>query len=135
MSRAKFFATSPDEEVLYYATEDRVYTALFGSDKPEPVTAYDYPVTEAGEKITSLSIHNGGGRVYLPAFNPTPEDPYRWTWSENRILVITTYNEATKEGKVKVLPIETIGTGILSEECIKVYDGFDRIVCTAIQGV
>ena len=132
--QAKFFATSPYEEVLYYATEERVYTALFGQDKPEPVTANDYLLVEAGEKITSMRLHNGGGRVYLPAYDPTPENPYRWTWSEYRILVVTTYNEGAREGKVKVVPIETTGTGILSEECIKVYDGFGRIVSVAVQG-
>lgn len=135
IARAKFFTASPNEEVLYYATEERVYSALFGQDKPEPMTANDYLLVETGEKITSLRLHSGGGRVYLPAYNPTPENPYRWTWSESRILVVTTYNELTKEGKVKVIPIETPGTGILSEECIKVYDGFGRIVSVAIQGV
>lgn len=134
ISRAKFFTASPAEEVLYYATEERIYSALFGQDKPVPVPANDYLIVDAGEKITSLRLHNGGGRVYLPAFNPTPENPYRWTWSENRILVATTYNELTKEGKVKVIPIETSGTGILSPESIKVYDGFSRIVSIAIQG-
>ena len=55
----------------------------------------------------------------------------------NRMMVITIYNESTKEGKIVAIPIMNIGSGILEKDkdFHQVYEGFGRILCITPQTV
>lgn len=62
---------------------------------------------------------------------------YYTDWAMNRMMLITIYNESTKEGKIVAVPIMNIGSGILEKDkdFHQVYEGFGRILCIAPQTV
>lgn len=141
ISKAKFFTASTMEQVLFYATEDKVYATIIEIGAPS-ATNLRYTV-KPGEKITGMSIYygagaydSGAGRMYLP----NTSDPLNWakrvTFSAaQRLVVLSTYNSGTKEGKIITIPIETLGVGglVSNPDYIRSYDGFGRITAFGIQ--
>ena len=54
--------------------------------------------------------------------------------SEYRLLLMTTYNETSKEGVVYTLPIKNLGAGVIAENYVKRFGGFGRVLATYPQG-
>ncbi len=133
---AKYFTCSTGEEVLFYATESTVYssTLLVGGTA---TAAVQYRAA-AGEKITGMRMHIRGGKMYLPSLtDPNDYSLKRSMNSANRLLLLSTYNEGTKEGKIIAIPLETLGVGGLTTnpEYIRTYGGFGRITAFNFQGI
>lgn len=112
VDKARFFALNLSEDVVYYATESKLYaTPTVNIDAKVQWTAD----VELGEKITGIKIYNwtGGNRDHESIGSGGAETI---TWgSQNRIIMIFTYNESTKEGKVHCVPIVTFGVGGLEQ--------------------
>jgi len=138
---AKYFASSNMEQVLFYATEEKVYTTIVEIGSPS-LTNLRYTV-KPGEKITGMSIYygagiydGGAGRMYLPnTSNPTDWTKRLAVNASQRLVMLSTYNESTKEGKIITIPIETLGVGglVTNPDYIRTYDGFGRITAFGIQ--
>lgn len=136
IAAAKFFTCSTAEQVLFYATESKVYatTTEIGS----PATTNLRYTVPAGHKITGMKMYAGGGRMYLP----NPNAPGDWqqkqtAMSDNRLLVLSTYNEAMKEGRIVTIPLELLGVGglVADPAYIKTYGGFGRITAFSPQAL
>ena len=108
IGKASFFELNLLEDVLYYATENTLYsTSTVNINSSVQWTA---PV---GEKITGIKIYDAeGGNV---AYGN--EQGERATMSSpNRLMLISTYNEGTKEGRLTCVPIVTLHAGILEQD-------------------
>ena len=108
IENAKFFELNVLEDVLYYATENKLYsTSTVNINSTVQWTA---PI---GEKITGIKIYDAeGGNV---AYGN--EQGKRTTMSSpNRLMLISTYNEGTQEGRLICIPIVTLHAGILEQD-------------------
>lgn len=107
IDNAKFFELNTREDVVYYATEDKLYTT--------PTSNIDSKLqwtAKPGDKITGIKIYDwqGGNRRQ----EDNSGEP-AWGNSQNRIIMIMTYNEVMKEGKITCVPIVTFGIGGLEQ--------------------
>jgi hypothetical protein len=83
-------------------------------------------------------MHIRGGNMYLPSLTaPNDYAQKRSMASANRLLVLSTYNEGTKVGKIIAIPLETLGVGGLVTDpmYIKTYTGFGKITAFNFQGL
>lgn len=133
IDNAKYFTSGKLEDVLYYATDTEIYAAMLNSRTPLSELRY---TAKVGEKITSIKVwsESAGSIRYK---NNDPSDPalYKEMGTTDRMMVITTYNETTKEGKVITIPIVTLGIGGLEEstDFHVEYGGFGRILKVGMQ--
>lgn len=134
ISDAKFFDGTENQSVIYYATDNKIYSIITAS--PTNITAnleYEVP---AGEVITSMiGWKTYQGRVDYTDPNPNSQTKKRTVASLNRMIVLTTYNESTQEGKVISIAISTLGTGALevNPEHHGVFGGFGKITAINVQ--
>lgn len=141
IAKAKYFTSSTAEQVLFYASEDKVYSSILELGSAA-TTTLRY-TAKPGEKITGMEVYfgagtydPGAGRVYLPSST----DPNDWSKrisvsAKQRMLILSTYNESSKEGKIITIPIEILGIGGLTSNpaYITSYGGFGRITAFGIQ--
>ena len=83
-------------------------------------------------------MHIRGGKMYLPSLTaPTDYTQKRSLASGNRLVVISTYNDATRVGKIIAIPLETLGVGglVTDPAYIKTYSGFGKITSFNFQGL
>lgn len=136
IDQSKFYACSNGEEVLFYATDTKLYsTTLLVGGATTPLLRY---TAESGEKITGMQMHIRGGKMFLPSLTaPTDYDQKRSMASANRLVVLSTYNESTKVGKIIAIPLETLGVGglVTDPAYIKTYTGFGKITAFNFQGL
>ncbi len=124
---------SPIENVFYYANPDKAYSMVMSGETPTPTEVF---TPEAGEKITGMMLwrFTDQGRIYIK--NPPGSSEERSLInSGNRMMVISTYNESTGEGKITCVPVMYVGSGTLETDrnFHVVFDGFGRIVSLAHQ--
>ena len=111
IDKAKFFELNIIEDVVYYATETTLYTTPTVNINAQP----QWTVGQ-GEKITGIKIYDwaGGNRDHESIGSGGDIDKVSWG-SQNRMIMIFTYNESAKEGKVICVPIVTLGVGGLEQ--------------------
>lgn len=128
------YECSPIENVLFYATEDKIYSLLLSGNNPQSMERY---TVEPGEKITSIMLWRMTGQGAIRFKDSTTEEGYYEGRSGNRMMIVATYNEATGEGKITAIPLINVGSGTLETDKAfhKVYDGFGRIVCMTPQSL
>lgn len=97
--------------MVYYATETTLYTTPTVNINAQP----QWTVGQ-GEKITGIKIYDwaGGNRDHESIGSGGDIDKVSWG-SQNRMIMIFTYNESAKEGKVICVPIVTLGVGGLEQ--------------------
>lgn len=128
IAQSKYYTCSSSENVLFYATDNRVYaTSLAVNGTSDPVLRY---TTNSGEKITGMQIHRMQGNMFLPNLADPMDFSKKTSFaSANRLLILSTYNETSKEGKIITIPIETLGVGglVTNPLYMNTYGGFNKI--------
>lgn len=137
IGQAVAYVFSPLENTLYYATDSEVYAVMLATENL--MTELRYPTSAGnplatGEKITSLEIHKGDGYATLGERTEEGKVVKDQVGSEYRLLLMTTYNETSKEGAVYTLPIKNLGAGVIAEDYVKRFGGFGRVLATYPQG-
>ena len=120
IGNATQFVFLDNQKVMYYATDTKIYAALYGTSTPIFEERYTVP---SGEKITTLQVYQ---QVGYP--NNSEDDPYIST--NNKQLVMSTYST---EGKVYLLPFKNLGAANIDTENIKVFNGFGKITAIVPQ--
>ena len=135
IGQSKFYATSTGEEVLFYATDTKIYASILLVGGATNVNLrYTVP---AEEKITGMQMHIRNGSTYIPSLiDPSDYSLKSSVLSANRLLLISTYNESTKEGKIVAIPLQTVGVGGLATDpaYFRTYGGFNKITAFNFQG-
>lgn len=113
LQNAKYYAVGMLGPVFYYATERDIYR-------------YDYNGTNAGEKLYSLINADEkitGMKIFKPCIDRfITSHPYN-----NKILILSTYNETKQEGKIYMYYINEVN-GAIDTSSEKVFDGFGEIL-------
>ncbi|MDE7374882.1 MAG: hypothetical protein K2M86_06125, partial [Odoribacter sp.] len=113
LENAKYFAVGAHGPVFLYATDRDIYR-------------YDYAGTNAGEKLHTLAKADEkitGMKIFKPGIdNYFAGHPY-----DNRVLILSTYNESKKEGKIYMYHINDVN-GTIDVASEKVFDGFGEIL-------
>ncbi len=136
IAQSRFYTCSNAEQVLFYATDNHVYATTLELGSPS-TTTLRYTTTN-GEKITGMKMYTGGGSMYLPNPNAPDDWSQRMSFSSaNRLLLLSTYNESTQEGKIITIPLEILGIGglVTNPDYIKTYGGFGRITAFSLQAL
>lgn len=126
IAKAKYFATSQNDDVLYYATEDKIYAAILTTNPVQSPVRYPDPLESgmANEKITSMQIwkEDVGCVLYLGSRGDVTNN------GAYRMLVVTTCDGAGN-GKVITMPIQNLGIGNLADPSyFNTFSGFGRIL-------
>lgn len=111
IENAEHFVFSPDNSVMYYATDNKIYAVLYGGSEPVYSLKYTAP---AGEEITTL-------QMFIPSEYPFASSDLTTTYKQ---LIMSTYSS---EGKVYIMPLINLGSGNIDVDNIKVFDGFGKI--------
>ena len=117
IQNATQFVFLNNQKVMYYATDTKIYAALFGTSTPVFEERYTVP---AGETITTLQLYLQSGYPASSSYIST----------NNKQLVMSTYST---EGKVYLLPFINIGAGNIDTDNIKTFEGFGRITAITPQ--
>lgn len=113
LKEAKYFETGLLGPVFYYATDKDIYL-------------YDYSSTNTAQKVYTLA-ENSEKITGIQLFKPTVDRYYPTHKYNCRVLIISTYNESTKEGKVYMYYVN-VSNGTIDVSTEKVFDGFGEIV-------
>ena len=113
INQAKFYAIGSRGNVFYYATERDIYL-------------YDYAGANTGRKLYTLSNTQEvitGMKLLKPNIDRfIPNHPYN-----NKILILSTFNASTKEGKVYMYYVNE-SNGSIDTASEKVFAGFGEIL-------
>jgi len=135
IAQSKFYTGSTAENVLFYATDTKIYSSTLLVDGTN-VTNLRYTVAN-GEKITGMKMHIRNGTMFLPSLTAPDDYSQRRSFaSANRLVVISTYNETSKTGKIITIPIETLGVGglVIDPAYMRTFSGFGKITAFNFQG-
>ena len=114
------------QTLMYYATSDKIYVAHLTST-PSATAVFDATsAIGSGDKITNIQLFQQAW--YMNCNDDANQTPIS---NNNKMLIATTYNSSSKEGKVILLPINDLNTGTLGSA--KIFTGFDEITCVGVQ--
>lgn len=112
LDNAKHFALGQRGNVFYYATANDIYQ-------------YDYAGTNTGDKVYSVGPDETitGMKIFKSTVDRyITSHPY-----DNKVLILSTYNESTKEGKIYMYYINE-SNGRIDKSSQKVLGGFGKIL-------
>ncbi len=113
IQNASYFAIGDLGPVFYYATDRDIYQ-------------YDYAGTNTGNKVYSLANSEEkitGMKIFKPCVDRfIPSHPYN-----NKVLIISTYNKRSKEGKVYMYYVN-VSNGAIDISSEKIFSGFGEIL-------
>lgn len=113
IANATQFVMLDDQNVMFYATADKIYAVIFAGSTAIVEERYTVP---AGESITTLDIYRQYGYPNQASYIST----------NNKQLILSTYNGT--EGKVRLLPLINLGAGNINTGGIKTFTGFDKVL-------
>lgn len=113
IATATQFVMLDDQNVMFYATANKIYAVIFAGATAIVEERYTVP---AGESITTLDIYRQYGYPNQPSYIST----------NNKQLILSTYNGT--EGKIRLLPLINLGAGNINTTGIKTFNGFDKVL-------
>ena len=128
IDQALFFDVNASEDVIYYATESKLYAVPIANMS----AAVQWEVqVGSGDEITGIKVYDfetGGYCLYqgtTSGGDPTDSSQP----SSRRMMMIFTYNDATQEGKITCVPITNLGRGSLEKNRAYhvTFPGFNKI--------
>lgn len=110
---AKFFDTGLLGPIFYYATEKDIYLYDYqGSNSARKV----YSLSNPAEKLTCMKLYKPCVHRYVPI--------HKYNCS---VLILSTYNESTKEGKIYMYNTNVVN-GVIDVSSEKVFGGYGEIL-------
>lgn len=122
------FTSSPLSKDFYYATDKKIYSFPLDNPNLGGQVKFEIDPLNSDEKITSMMMWRGEYQgIWYADKNQTTG--FSRMNAKSRMIVITTYNETTKEGKVITMPIIRLGDGTIDTDrkTHVEYGGFGRI--------
>lgn len=121
-------------KVLHYATSTDIYSIQLVDATRFNIT-HEYSVN-SGEEITNMMCMKGDREIsgLTRYIYPGYDEPF-WTQSKDKLLALTIYKEAEKEGIIRTLTMSSTTTGAIEKSplCENNYGGFGRITSIAFQ--
>lgn len=113
---AQYYAVGERGPVFYYATDRNVYLYDYSGTNTARVA---YTLENSAEKITGMKLLKPC--VYISSRVMSSHD------YDNKVLILSTYNADTKEGKVYMFYVNE-GNGTIDSASQKVFGGFGEIL-------
>jgi hypothetical protein len=118
IANATRFVMLDDQNVMFYATANKIYAVIFAGATAIVEERYTVP---AEESITTLDIYRQHGYPNLASYIST----------NNKQLILSTYNGT--EGRIRLLPLINLGAGNINTAEIKTFNGFDKVLAIVPQ--
>lgn len=131
IDRAIAFATNIQESRIYFTDGQKIYSRSLING----IVSSQYTLPPEHGKITNIEVCNyAGGQIRYKDLSPTSINGYKEIAAKNRVMIVTVYNEVTKEGKVILIPIPNINDDLEQDSNFHiVYGGYGRILKVAKQ--
>ena len=128
--KEKMLSAKPElEDVVYYANETQLYAAPMANPAVAQLQ-YELPFGST-EKITAIKVYDfeTGGQCMYEDVTSEGRKQERFLYSAHHMMMIITYDETTREGKIRCIPIKTLGLGGLEKNTAYhvTFSGFDQI--------
>ena len=123
------FVICENQEVVYFATKNKIYAILLAGATPRVELKYTMP---AGEEITHIDMFRQAWYLISPQTYVSGVGYKVPMDSHEMLLLVGSYSPANK-GKLYTIPLTGINTGNIDEANIKSYGGFDKIIGTVAQ--
>lgn len=119
-------------ESRFYYTDGKSISAVHLSNK---IVTQQYTVEDSNEVITNIEVCNySPGRIRYKDIRPTSVTGYLEITAKNRMMLVTIYNEVTKEGKLVIVPIPILNGDLEQNRDFHItYGGYGRILKVAKQ--
>lgn len=131
INNANCFATNPSENRLYYSDDTTVYSYSLANYTEKA----QFVVTDPNEVITDLKLwEESAGYIRYKNLTEDADTDYVEVSAYRRMMLITTYNSVTGEGKVTAVPIPILNGDWEQDTSYHiVYGGFGRILAITNQ--
>lgn len=131
IDRAIAFTTNIQEKRIYFTDGQKIYSRSLING----IVSLQYTLTPEHGKITNIEVCNyAGGQIRYKDLSPTSITGYKEIAAKNRTMIVTVYNESTKEGKVILIPIPNLNDDLEQDSNFHiVYGGYGRILKVAKQ--
>lgn len=131
IDRAIAFTTNIQESRIYFTDGQKISSRSLING----IVSSQYTLPTEYGKITNIEICNyAGGQIRYKDLSPTSITGYKEIAAKNRTMIVTAYNEMTKEGRVILIPIPNFDDDLEQDSKFHVvYDGFGRILKVAKQ--
>lgn len=130
IKEAVAYECNPKEDVFYYATNNGIYSIQMFSGST--VTATKCYTPNPGEVITGMKLWRTKGWMQgkVKYSNPNETSGFSTMDALNRMMIISTYNSSTKEGKIITMAVPNLGSGEVEKnrKYHIEYGGFDEII-------
>lgn len=123
IDKAVSFAFCDNADVMYYATEDKIYSVILSAGRSY-VSELTWKPEGQNEKICSIEQYY---QAWYGTHNYLKPYTYEFQIPTNRLqVIITTYDETAGEGKVYLRPFN-VSTGRFTTKSNGTFRGFGRI--------
>lgn len=131
IDKAKIFTCNVLENRLYHTDGKSIFSISLANN----IVTKQYDVADPNEVITNIEVCNySPGRIRYKDLRPTSVTGYLETTAKNRMMLVTIYNEATKEGKLVIVPIPVLNGELEQDRNFHItYGGYGRILKVAKQ--
>ncbi|MGL5682096.1 MAG: hypothetical protein ACRDDZ_03450 [Marinifilaceae bacterium] len=131
--KAISYTSSSNEGRIYYTDGATIYAYSLTTLAEKPVySLIDGDNTEfIGDKITKISVCDfANGQIRYKDLSGSSSTGYRSMNAKNRLMIVTTHNETTGEGKIIMIPMPyTNGDFETDRNFHTILKGFGRILC------
>lgn len=123
------FVICENQEVVYFATKNKIYAILLAGATPRVELRYTMP---AGEEITHIDMFRQAWYLINPRTYVSGVG-YKVPMDSHEMLLLVGSYSPTNKGTLYTIPLTGINTGNIDEANIKTYGGFDKIIGTVAQ--
>lgn len=135
LENATCYTSTYNFREFYYAVGNKIYASILSLGVSQPTSKVVFETTDPNEVITHMEakLNNVGWTYWNPPM-PAMGNTLQNISSQNNLITIATYNEATGEGKVYAIPRQYQGSGeFAAREYVSEWGGFGRITAIALR--
>lgn len=129
MEEAIGFVICENQEVVFFATKNKIYALLLAGATPRVELRYTMP---AGEEITHIDMFRQAWYLVNPQKYVSGVG-YKVPMDSHEMLLLVGSYSSDKKGKLYSIPLTGINTGNIDAANIKTYEGFGKIIGTVSQ--
>lgn len=116
-------------EVVFYATQTKVYSCVLGASSAASTPQFTAPKDQI---ITAIKVYRDSW--FNTSSKPNSDNKEETSAMHDNLLMVATYDSASGEGTLYALPISGASGTLTQSDAEHTYTGFGKITALAVQG-